>query len=177
MDWEDAEMWLEGALQSGWSVAQMRRQRWETLGAIAGEEPNEQQIASVELDEDFGPEKELAEAELNKGIDTARSESLAQGKEAAGKSAADSANSTAKQSPKSTEDSGAAVFAESDRDAAAFVRPFEHLSELPPDLSEAFESYKLAILHHKLDGWQDVSCEDVLASLDALKALATAPSS
>jgi hypothetical protein len=40
---------------------------------------------------------------------------------------------------------------------------------------DAFESFKLAILRHKTSGWQDVSCDDVLHTLNALKALATAP--
>jgi len=31
LDWDDAEMWLEGAIQNQWSVSQMRGQRWETL--------------------------------------------------------------------------------------------------------------------------------------------------
>ncbi len=39
LDWDDAEMWLEGALQSGWSVNETRRRRWETLGAIKEDEP------------------------------------------------------------------------------------------------------------------------------------------
>ena len=55
------------------------------------------------------------------------------------------------------------------------MRPFEHLPELPNDLAEAFESFKLAILHHKMADWQDVSRDDVLQSLDALKQLAKAP--
>src|SRR6185295_7612698 len=32
IDWDDAEMWLEGAVQNEWSISQMRRQRWEALG-------------------------------------------------------------------------------------------------------------------------------------------------
>ena len=37
LDWEDAELWLEGAVQNGWSVSQMRGQRWETrLGGHRG---------------------------------------------------------------------------------------------------------------------------------------------
>jgi hypothetical protein len=55
------------------------------------------------------------------------------------------------------------------------VRPFEDLPALPSDLNEAFEAFKLAILAHKIDGWRDVSCEDVLATLDALRQLAVAP--
>src|SRR5205085_5168476 len=34
IDWNDAEMWLEGAKQSGWSISQMREKRWETLGKL-----------------------------------------------------------------------------------------------------------------------------------------------
>ncbi len=32
LDWDDAEMWLEGAVQSSWSIADMRAKRAETLG-------------------------------------------------------------------------------------------------------------------------------------------------
>ncbi len=31
LDWPDAEMWLEGAVQKGWSISQMRCKREETL--------------------------------------------------------------------------------------------------------------------------------------------------
>ena len=33
LDWDDAEMWLEGAVQNGWSIAQMQNERARTLGA------------------------------------------------------------------------------------------------------------------------------------------------
>ena len=59
---------------------------------------------------------------------------------------------------------------------ATVVRPFENLPELPDDLAEAFDTFKLAILHHKTDGWKQISCDAVLESLNALKALALAPS-
>ncbi len=55
-------------------------------------------------------------------------------------------------------------------------RPFENLPPLPEDLAGAFESFQLAILRHKASGWQETSCDDVLASLDALKTLTLAPS-
>lgn len=32
LDWDDAWIWLEGAMQNDWSVSQMRGKRWETLG-------------------------------------------------------------------------------------------------------------------------------------------------
>jgi hypothetical protein len=54
-------------------------------------------------------------------------------------------------------------------------RPFENLAPLPPDINEAFEAFKQAILHHKLSGWREISLGDVLAVLDSLKQLALAP--
>ena len=47
LDWEDAELWLEGALQNHWSVSKMRRQRWETLGSLPNDEPLESQIVAA----------------------------------------------------------------------------------------------------------------------------------
>jgi hypothetical protein len=58
----------------------------------------------------------------------------------------------------------------------AAVRPFAELPALPADVSDAFEAYKLAILRHKLTGWQEISRDDMLASLDALGQLVLAPS-
>ncbi len=56
------------------------------------------------------------------------------------------------------------------------VRPFADLGKLPDDLTEAFESFKLAILRHKSAGWQEVTLEEILGTLEALKELALAPS-
>ena len=59
-----------------------------------------------------------------------------------------------------------------------YLRPpyeFENIKELPEDLADAFEAFKLAILQHKTMDWQEISREDVLASLDALKELASTP--
>jgi hypothetical protein len=55
------------------------------------------------------------------------------------------------------------------------VRPFAELPPLPADVNDAFESYKLCILRHKLAGWEEISRDDMLASLDSLKQLALAP--
>ena len=52
VDWNDAEMWLEGAVQSRWSVSQMRHQRWDSLGQVE-EQPVDEDIVLTELDEDI----------------------------------------------------------------------------------------------------------------------------
>ena len=59
LDWDDAEMWLEGAVQSRWSVADMRRRRSETLGTVAEQESLPGSSADSP-DEDFSPESSAA---------------------------------------------------------------------------------------------------------------------
>ena len=51
LDWNDAEMWLEGAVQNGWSVAQVQEERWRTLGGNLTEKPADEP-AAAEVDED-----------------------------------------------------------------------------------------------------------------------------
>jgi hypothetical protein len=45
----------------------------------------------------------------------------------------------------------------------------ESLPELPPDLAEGFDTLKLAIMHHRLDGWRQISDSEVRLALDVLK--------
>jgi hypothetical protein len=49
---------------------------------------------------------------------------------------------------------------------------FENLPELPDDLADAFDGMKLAILHHKYDGWRAISRADVVGMLRMLRDLA-----
>src|ERR1700744_1391309 len=51
LDWSDAEMWLEGAVQSGWSISEMRRQRSETLGEVAAGDQATSEPAEADWDE------------------------------------------------------------------------------------------------------------------------------
>jgi hypothetical protein len=173
LEWDDAEMWLEGAVQSRWSVSQMRRQRWETLGGSGEHGPSDEDVIAGELDEDFEPavnQRPLANT-ADRDYDESRGGPAPEGpdfgeEESAGKS-----------NRKADEDGGASIFADDNEEKTIkFVRPFENLAELPDDMAEAFEAYKLAILRHKADDWQQISRDDVLASLDALKELALAPS-
>lgn len=172
LDWEDAEMWLEGAVRSSWSVSQMRRTRWETLGAVEADRPREEDVVASELDEDVEPtldgSGERAKSSNSNG--NVQSSPLHEGPDFGDEDAtADAKNSSAKP--------GASIYADDDtRETIEFVRPFENLGELPDDLAEAFDAFKLAILRHKQDSWEQISRDDVLASLDALKELALAPS-
>ncbi len=169
LDWDDAEMWLEGAVQNEWSIAQMRRTRWETLGAPAELQPRDEDVVASDWDED-------AEA-----ADASADEPLA-GHVAAVRAAHDAGADEARFDETGCDEPESEVGSATDEDsltaegdtAAEPVRPFAHLASLPADLSEAFEAFKLGILRHKLADWAEVSRGDVLAALDALKELALA---
>lgn len=161
LDWNDAEMWLEGALQSNWSIAEMQNQRAQAIGAL--ETPVDDEASAAEMDEDAVPGDSAAAPDAITGsisdvqpASDSDDDSPAEFDASAGDFSADASDS----------------FAE---EAAPPVRPFENLTPLPADLRDAFEAFKLAIIHHRLSRWQEISCDEVLASLEALRQLALAP--
>lgn len=156
LDWDDAEMWLEGAVQSEWSIAQMRHQRWETHGAVAAEEPRDDDPAVAPPVDDDASE---ADVEVTTAVaDVVQQPSALPEEEA-------------------TEESDDAPPSGHDKRAPEEQkpRPFAALPPLPADVNDAFEAYKLCILRHKLAGWQEISREDLVFSLESLIELALAP--
>ncbi len=173
LDWNDAEMWLEGAVQNDWSVSQTRHARWEALGAPAELKPNDNDIIVAELDEDVqptldGPKEDSPNETELLGTSTDEVRDPGQPPEDATDDAQEIVDDVASR--------GTAEDVEGFSKVVPPVRPFEDLPPLPDDLADALESFKVAILHHKLSDWESVSRDDVLASLDALCALALAPS-
>jgi hypothetical protein len=165
LDWDDAEMWLEGAVHSRWSISQMRQQRWESNGAVESEQPQDEDVVIAEIDEDS------ISAEDDRGSDR---DDDAPFDEQANSEIGASRTGSVNEDSEESEDGGVDEYT-IDASEIAPVRPFESLSEMPDDLTEAFEAYKLAILRHKLAGWQEASRDDILASLEALKQLTLAP--
>lgn len=166
IDWNDAEMWLEGAVQNRWSVSEMRRERWLAFGGSADQQPSDSDVVAAEVDED-GPSDDARPAAERAPFSESQSEAsgpLPEGPDFGDEPAAGDAFLDSDR-PVATETSPAQV-----------VRPFAALPSLPDDLTEAFENFKLAILRHKASDWRDVSCDDVLTALDSLKILAAAPS-
>lgn len=178
LDWDDAEMWLEGAVQSRWSVAEMRRQRWQTRSAAEGGAIDESESESDAPDENFAPLPADGNFETAPETPAAvRGESEFESSDRRGKIASDHESDDAtdddsydRDEPNGDDDASAEA-----RRAAGRAAPFAHLVELPEDLAEAFESFKLAIVRHRLAGWRDAACDDVLAAIDALRELALAP--
>jgi hypothetical protein len=165
VEWDDAEMWLEGAKASGWSVAQMRTTRWETLGRVEADQPRPEDVVTAETDEDF----ETARGSEREGQPIVGEYAEVVGPKLDGPDFGDEFDAEAV-----NEEFESARGAETTEEVE-LVRPFERLPELPDDLAEAFDAMKLAILRHKTDGWRDISAIDTLRALETLKALVQAP--
>lgn len=165
LDWDDAEMWLEGASQSNWSVSQMRRTRWESMGASPESEPADSDLvyASTE-DEDFTP---LAEVDNDTGVrDGTRS--VAEGPRPDGPDFGEEQDFAPTDGDSYSDDEDLPWEGE----AHAHDSPFANLPSLPVDIAEALEKFKLAIIRHRADSWAQVDQADVLRALDALRIFA-----
>ena len=167
IEWEDAEMWLEGCIQNGWSVAKMRKARWEALGAPDDLKPKDSDIIVGEINEDLdvredqqpAPRASMSAVEVPphyEGPDFGDEE--------------DASNSL----PSAGADDGAHIYS-GDEQPASFVRPFENIPDLPTDVSEAFEAFKLCIIRHRTEEWREIAREDMLSALESLKELTLAP--
>ena len=170
LDWDDAEMYLQGAVESGWSVAQMRAQQWEATGALADRRPREEEIVAAEFDEDTDLPDDSGDEAIS---GSAAAVQDPQGSGASVPAAGESVDAIPFEGAAPPEDPASPG---AEAPAVDPVRPFENLAELPDDLREAFEAFKLAIVSHKLSHWEEISRDEVLATLDALKQLALAPS-
>ncbi len=168
LDWDDAEMWLEGASQSKWSISEMRSTRWQANGGDPNAEPPVSDIASSVIDEDFTPGSEP----LNREREQAESRNLndvAEGPRYDGPDFGDEADA-----------GGAAVAAVADAldDEIAegpvepTVSPFASLPTLPVDVADALEQFKLAIIRHRTSGWEEFNRDDLVRTIDALRQFA-----
>lgn len=160
LDWDDAEMWLEGAVQNKWSISQMRHQRWETLGKDPADKPRTSDIVDSELVEES---QSLSLAEQK------RSGEVLEGPRPEGPDFGD--DDDYREGGKSEMAGNREAGAESDDDVP-FSKPFESFKDLPDDVSDAANAFKVAIISHKAAEWEEIPREDMLGLLEALKQLA-----
>ena len=168
LDWDDAEMWLEGAIQNSWSVSKMRNARWETMGKRPEDQPRVEQIVVSE------PDVEDKSADSSARLSD-RDSDYAQGPIPEGPDFGDEDVGGGKSRGDASEEQ-----LEAGESLAApkgpKIRPFESFTELPDDISKAANAFKIAIIKHKAGEWDEFAMEDLFELLDALKALATAES-
>lgn len=169
LDWEDAEMWLEGGVQNGWSVKQMMNQRWETLGSPEGSEPADEDIVSSEQDEDI--DTNLAADGIVQGEVGVVQDTSLEGET----DDYDENESDSDDGEYDSDESGSPTATSAPSTASPAVRPFESLPSLPEDVQDAMEAFKLCIVRHKLLGWEEFAQEDMLSCLEALKKLTLTP--
>ena len=167
LDWDDAEMWLEGGVQNKWSVSAMRKQRWETLGKV-GDKPAEGEIVSTEINEETqslslsekprNNDRDYVEGPVHEGPDWGDDDSPSGSKPRDSRATSDDSES-------GTEGLGAPK--------PHTIKPFESFTELPDDVMDAASAFKVSIIRHKAAQWEECPQADLLGMLDALKQLAT----
>ncbi|MDR1485827.1 MAG: hypothetical protein LBT09_13525 [Planctomycetaceae bacterium] len=178
LDWEDAEMWLEGAVQNSWSVAQMRIQRWDAIGAPEELKPRSEDVFTAELDDDVNPRNDSFGTNSEKSTE-ARIREIGAADIIDGFNPPDSTPENDDVKPKKKQKKSAPIQQDPDFAAAINILQTNEILEnlgiqttkLPQDLTTAIESFKVAILNHKLTSWKNVNAETILNCLDILKAL------
>ena len=164
LDWDDAEMWLEGAVQNDWSVSQMRGKRWETVGEPGQPMPDEP------LAEEGGSSSTSA-AEDDSNSEAAGRVQTVTAQAAKVKDLDADTEETAETDESGPAESDSVAVAEAETSRAAPQRLAVEVEELPDDLADAFEQFKLAIIAHRRDGWVDTTPEIVVECLEALREL------
>jgi hypothetical protein len=172
IEWQDAEMWLEGAIHNGWSVSQMRGKRWETLGK-PGEAPAEEDAA---LADDMEGSAAAADGDIIEESDdapfaiTPANESIAVPPKKGASRETDDENVSESASASDAYEAEPARSPAKSRSRLAV-----EVDELPEDMAEAFEQFKLAIIAQRRLGWSETTPTAVIECLDALRELTLAP--
>lgn len=189
LDWDDAPLWLEGAAQSGWSVSQMRNQRWEAIGGDESSRPDASELTSGDVDEDFDASLTAASADASgaaapeftqPGQGGGSTKDYGDGPSGIGAGPAiegpDFGEEETLNRLRDDFENGPPPqpAAANDEIVSPLVQPFAGLPELPADLADAVELLKLAVLRHKTAGWKEVPAEVVIDYLQAFKLLVEA---
>ncbi len=162
LDWDDAELWLEGAAQSDWSVSQMRHQRWQATGANPSESPESKDIVAVEPDDGFEP---LSAIEDEDAVESDDNDRVSSGPLNEGPDFGDADNDSNNVATADDEQS-------SGFEAIEMVNPFADLPQMPEDVAEAFEQMKLAIVRHRCRDWEEISQADMVKVTEVLRRFA-----
>jgi hypothetical protein len=174
LDWDDADLWLEGAVQNDWSVAQMRVQRWEAIGGADEHKPQDDDIIVAEIDEDAHIRQPLPERieGRNREIGAADIPEVSESSPTAMPNRAGEPSPKKEQTKKDRLkqiESGSDV-----PRTGTLLMSLKGISTFPADIAESLELLKVAILNHKLAGWKSISAEQLCQSLETLKMLTIA---
>lgn len=162
LDWDDAEMWLEGAVQNKWSVSKMRYQRWETMGQLKEDEPKPQEIVASSGEEGVAE----ASASIASSLDSG---------ETAYKDDGPSIQGPLREGPDfgDDEDPSSRGSSEKARDELTGDRVDldSILADITDDIAEPFQQLRTAIVDARENDWTTVKRIDVIALINDLKML------
>ncbi len=175
LDWDDADEWLNKASEEKTSVAQMRIARWEKNGAKLAHKPKPEDVVDAEKDEDVNPyndsdadlsdEAPIAPGRASVSIDDDEDDAAEKkSKKKKNKQTDELGEYGGETEP--WENNGTEVFG-----TPEVLDALSKLEELPEDLAEAFETLKIAILSHKMTGWDEVKPKLIAAYLSEFKRL------
>ena len=170
LDWDDAFRWLDKASAEGLSVAQMRIARWEEYGAPADKKPKDSDIVASEPDEDVNPGNDSDAGQLDAGPITLSDEKEKKSEPADGRSESGEdgkPDASALLQPKGSDE----TWNSPSGTATDILRAMGGFPSLPDDLAQPIGALKDRILDHKLSGWAEVSQDDLLVWIGALRGL------
>ena len=161
IDWDDAEMWLEGAVQNRWSVSKMRFQRWETMGSVESQRPDALDIVSSQDEEGL-----RIPAVVDAGDPPVRPDELPiQGPLREGPDFGDEEAGTDGANAEPDHSRGDLALAGNQVDIQGT------LDQLPDDIAQPFRELRDAIARHKASDWETVKRIQVVALVNDLRQL------
>ncbi|MEM9367830.1 MAG: hypothetical protein AAGD07_17700 [Planctomycetota bacterium] len=166
LDWDDAALWLQGAVEEKWSVSQMRHQRWEATGAVAADRPDASHIVSVEVDEDAP----ASEAQPDFGTAPAQGGGASREFDEEGAPGGPVYEDPDFGEHRDLDGSDAPTSAAVGNDVPGPTpgQPFAGLPTLPDDLADVFEQMKLAILREKAQNFESTDAQTLRGYLQAM---------
>jgi hypothetical protein len=173
LDWDDAPLWLEGAVRSGWSISQMRNQRWEASGGRVEDQPKASDLIESDTDEDVVMP---AQGGGREGRFDDEPGGVSAGPSPEGPDFGDESYDGAAELPEPVAKAEGETENLDGPGTASLVQPFAGLPDLPDDMTEALEMFKLSIIRHKATGWTLIAPESVVQVLEALRILVTSRS-
>ncbi len=151
LDWDDAELWLEGAIQNCWSISQMRIARSEARDTANSSDAQVEDILLKDMNE-----------EIVLGVSPANQSMKI-----------DSENQPAPREPKTVDDitSTLSNHSTTTQGSSSHIteNPGGEKENWPPDLHKAFCHLESIILKHKESSWDRVTRSSILLKIDQLK--------
>ncbi|GHT21198.1 hypothetical protein FACS189419_01700 [Planctomycetales bacterium] len=167
LDWDDAELWLEGAVQNGWSVSQMKVRRAETVGATEELKPREEDIYVGEIGED--PYRESTPSSVVPRTSVIGAADITEGFDA--DKIQDTEPVKPEKKPKKERQKPIEAVAAFENITTAVALSKLQCLQLPADVMDAIEPMKLAVLNHKAAAWKEVTQAELANCFDLFKSL------